>query len=98
MTPDWTKLRTLFVLAKCRYYTWLQVKESVSETSIRDFLHDRRSHRELAARSKHSSKWHSLTTAFTKLMTPSVDDLHVAGRQADLGQLSILSRLTPHFD
>ena len=73
---------------KCRY-TWLQFKEnetstifanieSVFETSISNFLHDRHSQRELEAQSKHSSKWHSLTTAFTKLMKPSVDDLHVA--------------------
>ena len=40
------------------------------ETSIRNFLHDRHSQRE----SQHSSKWHSLTTEFTKLMEPSVDD------------------------
>ena len=38
---------------------------------------NRRSPRKLA-QSKHSSKWHSLTTTFIKLTTPSVDDLHVA--------------------
>ena len=81
MTPDWTKLHNLLVLEKCLDYTWLQFKEnetstiftnieSVFETSIRNFLHDRHSQRE----SQHSSKWHSLTTEFTKLMEPSVDD------------------------
>ena len=50
------------------------IVESVFETSIREFLHDRDSQPELEAQSKHSSKWHSLTTAFTKLVEPSVDD------------------------
>ena len=58
MTLDWTKLPNLLVLEKCLYYTWLQLKvnetstiftsvESVFETSICNFLHDRRSQREL---------------------------------------------------
>ena len=56
MTPNRTKLPNLLIL-ECHYYTWLQFKENKSSFSAEE-----------EAQSKHSSKWHSLTTTFTKLM------------------------------
>ena len=75
------------MLRKCLYFSWLNLKkdenstvfrdvENVFETSVRNFLHDRRSNREVESQPQ-KGKWQTFTAAFGKMMKPSHDDLLV---------------------